>query len=91
MDTALDKATAGRDTKTGQFLPGHKHHKPTRRKRIPATILRDACSDEELQELIQMGLEKAKAGDDQWITELDSFRERHPDYPIPDELAEQVP
>ena len=51
----------------GKFLPGHKAHKATRRKRIPATILRDACSDEDLQLLLEMGLDRAKAGDDQWL------------------------
>ena len=39
----------------GRFLPGNRQHKQTRRKRIPATILRDACSDEDLQLLLEMG------------------------------------
>ncbi len=51
----------------GKFIAGHRAAKATRRKRIPMSILRDACSDEDLQTLIEMGLDKAKAGDDQWI------------------------
>jgi len=36
-------------------------------------------------------IELKQSGDDRWITELESFKERYPDYPLPDELTDQVP
>lgn len=43
--------------------------------------------ERELQAIIEL----KRSGDDQWITALESFRERHPDYPLPDELTDQEP
>ncbi|MCP4048886.1 MAG: hypothetical protein GY732_23170 [Gammaproteobacteria bacterium] len=42
--------------------------------------------EQELLAIIKM----KQAGDDQWITELELFKERYPDYPVPDALH-QVP
>ncbi len=42
--------------------------------------------EQELLAIIRM----KQAGDDQWITELELFKERYPDYPVPDALH-QVP
>jgi hypothetical protein len=36
-------------------------------------------------------IEMKQAGDNQWITELALFKERYPDYPLPDALKNQVP
>jgi hypothetical protein len=41
------------------------------------------------QELLAI-IEMKQAGDSQWITELELFKERYPDYPLPDALH-QVP
>jgi hypothetical protein len=42
------------------------------------------------QELLAI-IEMKQAGDNQWITELELFKERYPDYPLPDTLKDQVP
>lgn len=43
--------------------------------------------ERELQAIIEL----KRSGDDQWIVALESFRERYPDYPLPDELTDQAP
>ena len=42
--------------------------------------------ERELQEIIRL----KQAGDETWRKELDLFLERHPDYPLPDELKTDV-
>ena len=39
------------------------------------------------QELLTI-IELKQSGDETWVTELESFIERHPDYPLPDELKQ---
>ncbi len=36
-------------------------------------------------------IEMKQAGDSQWIAELELFKERYPDYPLPDVLKDQLP
>jgi hypothetical protein len=43
----------------------------------------DSGIEQELQAIIELKL----AGDSQWITELELFKERYPDYPLPDVLT----
>lgn len=50
-------------------------------------IIEESDIERELQTIIDL----KSSGDDQWITALESFRERYPDYPLPDELADQTP
>lgn len=52
----------------GHFLPGQTAAPAgkSRRKRVPRALLDAAVSDEDLQRLIELGLQKAKDGDDQW-------------------------
>jgi len=42
------------------------------------------------QELLTI-IELKQAGDSQWVTELELFKQRYPDYPLPDVLKDQVP
>jgi hypothetical protein len=44
--------------------------------------LTDLTIEQELQSIIKL----KKSGDDTWVTELEAFVERFPDYPLPDEL-----
>ena len=40
------------------------------------------------EQLLQSILDMKQAGDDSWKTELETFKELFPDYPLPDELKE---
>jgi len=42
----------------------------------------DSTSEQELQAIIEL----KNAGDETWLTQLEAFVERYPDYPIPEEL-----
>jgi len=42
------------------------------------------------QELLAI-IELKQAGDSQWITELELFKKRHPDYPLPNALTDELP
>lgn len=44
----------------------------------------DATIEQELQAIIEL----KKSGDESWITELEAFVERYPDYPLPDGLKD---
>lgn len=48
-------------------------------------------AESEIEQELQAILALKKAGDSQWVMELESFRERYPDYPLPDALKEQEP
>jgi hypothetical protein len=44
--------------------------------------------DAEAEQKILVIIELKRNGDETWKTELESFREQYPDYPLPDELAQ---
>lgn len=62
---------------------------------LPATVAADLAEEvddfsgpedeitKQLQEIILL----KQAGDESWLTELQKFRQNHPDYPLPEELA----
>jgi hypothetical protein len=44
----------------------------------------DSTTEQELQAIIVL----KQSGDETWVTKLESFIERYPDYPLPDELKD---
>jgi hypothetical protein len=60
----------------------------------PATVTAPAASEakvitedvSEIDQLLQDIIKLKRSGDEAWLTELASFRQAYPDYPIPDEL-----
>jgi hypothetical protein len=65
----------------------------------PSAAVKPALGEAEMQVSEKTGIEQEllaiiemkQAGDNQWITELELFKERYPDYPLPDALKDQVP
>jgi hypothetical protein len=65
----------------------------------PSAAAKSALGEAEMQVSEKPGIEQEllaiiemkQAGDNQWITELELFKERYPDYPLPDALKDQVP
>ena len=58
---------------------------------VEEPVLGEAENQVNEQAVIEQALldiiELKRAGDDQWITELELFKERYPDYPLPDVLT----
>ena len=47
-------------TAAGKFLPGHKAHRTVRRKRLPASMIKEAVGTEAVVSLLQAGMAEAE-------------------------------
>ena len=45
-------------------------------------------ADSELEQILQAIIKLKQSGDESWKTELESFKESYPDYPLPEELTD---
>jgi len=45
-------------------------------------------TDAEIEKLLLSIIKLKQSGDEAWITQLNSFKQTHPDYPLPDELSD---
>ena len=45
-------------------------------------------TDADIEKLLLSIIKLKQSGDETWISQLNSFRQTHPDYPLPDELLD---